>query len=72
MMHGANTPNEDMSQNIPKSGGIKNALTTLTNIGSRMTFKAGRNTSLLYKTPRESSLTTRYMKLHHQTRDHGT
>jgi len=44
-MHGACTPNGNISQNIPKSGGTKTVLTVSTDIMNQVTFNTGRNSN---------------------------
>jgi len=71
-MYGILTPNRSASQNIPKSGGTKTALTVSIDTVNQTTFNTGRNLSQGYAQPRGSSLTTRSMKSHYLTRDPGT
>jgi len=71
-MHGAHTPNRSVSQNIPKSGGTKTALTISTDTMNQTTFNTGRNSNQWYAQSRGNSSITRFMKLHHPTRDPGT
>jgi len=71
-MHKVLTPNRSVSQNTPKSGGIKTALTVSIDTINQVAFNTGRNSNQWYIQSRGNSLMTGSMKLHHLTRDPGT
>jgi len=57
-----------ISQNTSKSGRIKTALTVSIDTVNQATYNIRRDSNWWYIQPRGNSLTTRSMKLHHQTR----
>jgi len=70
-IHRTLTPNRSTSQNTPKSGGTKTALTVLTDTTNQATLNTGRNSNRSYAQSRGNSLMTRSTKLHHLTRNPG-
>ena len=71
-MRGVLTSNRNVSQNTPKNGGIKTALTVSIDTMNQTTLNTKRNSSQWFVQSRGSSLMTRSMKLHYLTRDPGT
>jgi len=57
-MHEVLTSNRSISQNTPKSGGIKTALMVSIDTVNQVTFNTGRNSNQWYIQSRESSSMT--------------